>query len=309
MLVKISSHLRKLAKKSSAVGKQFFPSPKEKEFSRATSLDPLLEEKYKKVKGLIHKYPKRVLIELTLNCASFCRFCTRRREVSDIKKGEISPKDIEKMIDYIKSKPTINEAIFSGGDPLTVPELLISTLRKFSRLSQIKIIRVHTRVPVSNPRLLTKKILAEFTKINRKKTFYLSIHIEHPDELTPQTLSAIKALKKTGAILLSQAVFLRGINDSYKVLADLFTKLSELGVRPYYIFHCDLVKGIEHFIAPIEKEIKIMTKLRKNLSGIAFPFHVIDAPNGSGKIPAPLNFWNFNTSNFTDFLEKKIKMY
>ena len=89
----------------------------------------------------------------------------------------------------------------------------------------------------------------------------------------------------------------------------LFTKLSELGVRPYYIFHCDLVKGIEHFIAPIEKEIKIMTKLRKNLSGIAFPFHVIDAPNGSGKIPAPLNFWNFNTSNFTDFLEKKIKMY
>lgn len=309
MLVKISKYLQKLAKKSKAVRKQFFPSLRENISSPGLSLDPLGEEKHKKVKGLIHKYPKRVLIELTLNCASFCRFCTRRREVSDVQKGKLSKKDIDKMIKYIRSQPEISEVIFSGGDPLTVPKLLIYALKRFSELKQVKIIRVHSRVPVSDPRLLTQKILDTFSKINKKKPVYLSIHFEHPDELTPQTIKAINNLRKTGAILLSQSVFLRGINDSYKILEKLFLKLSEFGVRPYYIFHCDLVRGIEHFIVPIEKEIEIMTKLRKNLSGIAFPFHVVDSPNGSGKIPLPLNFWNFKSSSFSDFQGKKIEMY
>lgn len=308
MLVKISEYLKNLAKKSKAIRKQFYPSKKENKFSKRASLDPLLEDKFSPIKGLYHKYPHRVLIELTANCAAFCRFCTRRRKkISDIKESQLKKEDVEKIIKYVRSRPEINEVIFSGGDPLVVPDLLIYALKKFSKMAQIKIIRIHTRVPVSNPKLLTKKILNAFSKI--KKTFYLSIHFEHPDELTPQTIKAIKNLRKTGAILISQSVFLKGINDSYKVLKDLFTKLAELGVRPYYIYHCDLVKGIEHFIVPIEKEIEIMTKLRKNLSGIAFPFHVIDAPYGSGKIPVPLNFWKFNKFSFKDFKGKKIKVY
>ncbi len=309
MLVKISSHLRQLAKKSSAIKKQFYFSPEEKVFSKRALIDPLLEDKHKKVKGLVHKYSRRVLIELTLNCASFCRFCTRRREVSDLKKGELSLRDIEKMINYIESKPKINEVVFSGGDPLTVPRLLIYALNKFSKLRQIKIIRIHSRVPVSDPQLLTKRILETLTRINKKKTLYFSIHFEHPDELTPETVKAVNALRKTGIPLFSQSTFLKGINDSYKVLETLFTKLVELGVRPYYIFHCDLTKGVEHFIVPIKKEIEIMTKLRKNISGIAFPFHVVDAPNGSGKIPIPLNFWKFTYSSFNDFKNKSTRMY
>jgi len=309
MLVKISKHLQKLAKKSKAIKKEFFPSEKEKIFSSHAFLDPLLEDKTEKVKGLIHKYPKRVLILLTFNCASFCRFCTRRREVSDIEKGKLSKKDIERMVEYVKSQPEINEIILSGGDPITCPKLLIFALNKFSKLKQIKILRVHTRIPVSDPGLLTKEILNTLSMAQKKKTLYLSIHFEHPTELTPETIKAIKALKKTGAILLSQSVFLKGINDSYKVLAELFTRLSELGVRPYYIYHCDLVRGIEHFICPIKKEIEIMTKLRKNISGIAFPFHIVDTPDGSGKIPVPLNFWKFKSSSFSDFKNKKIKMY
>lgn len=308
MLVKISKHLQKLARKSKAIKKEFYPSKKENEYSEEAFIDPLLEDKFIPTKGLCHKYPHRVLIELTMNCASFCRFCTRRRKVSDIEKGKLTKKDADRMIEYIKSRPEINEVIFSGGDPLMVPNLLIYALNKFSRMSQIKIIRLHTRVPVSDPRLLTKEILNAFSKI-KKQPFYVSIHFEHPDELTPRTIKVIKGLRKTGAILLSQSVFLKGINDSYKALEELFTKLSELGVGPYYIFHCDLVKGIEHFIVPIKKEIKIMTKLRKNLSGIAFPFHVVDTPNGSGKIPIPLDFWKFDPSGFTDFKNKKIKMY
>lgn len=309
MLVKISKHLKKLAKKSRAVRKEFYPSKKENKYSKRAFIDPLLEDKFTPLKGLCYKYPKRVLVEITMNCASFCRFCTRRRKVSDIKKGRLGKENVDKMVDYFKARPEINEVIFSGGDPLMVNQnLLIYALRKFSHLPQIKILRVHTRVPISNPKLLTRKVLKAFSEI-KKQPFYVSIHFEHPDELTPRTIKAIKDLRKTGAILISQSVFLKGINDSYKVLKELFTKITELGVRPYYIYHCDLVKGIEHFIVPIEKEIKIMTKLRKNLSGIAFPFHVVDTPNGSGKIPVPLDFWRFDKSHFKDFKDKKIKMY
>ncbi len=309
MLVKISKHLQHLAKHSKAVKKQFYPSKKENEHSSYSSLDPLSEEKYKPVKGLIHKYPKRVLVELTLNCAAFCRFCTRRRDVSNIKKGILSVHDIEKMMNYIHSKQNINEVIISGGDPLTVPKLLTYILDELLKSTQVKIIRIHTRVPVSNPSLVTEKLLNMFSKISKIKPLYIGIHFEHPDEITTPTVEVISALRKTGAILFSQSVFLKGINDSYKVLEKLFTNLSELGVRPYYIFHCDLVKGVEHFIVPIEKEIKIMTKLRKNLSGIAFPFHAIDVPGGVGKIIVPLNFWEFEKSVFRDFKMRKIYMY
>lgn len=309
MLVKVSNHLTKLAEKSPAIRKQFFPSEKENECSRRAFSDPLLEEKNKKVKGLIHKYPKRVLVELSLDCLSFCRFCTRRREVSDVKKGIISSADIGRMTSYIKSQPGLNEVIFSGGDPLTVPELLIDSLNRFAKVPQIKIIRIHTRVPVSNPESFNKNVLKALERINKQKTVYFSIHFEHPDELTEETIKVIKVLRKTGIILLSQSVFLKGVNDSYNVLEELFTRLVELGVRPYYIYHCDLVKGVEHFIVPIEKEIEIMTKLRKNLSGIAYPFHIIDTPNGSGKIPVPLNFWKFDKTKFKDFDGKNIRMY
>lgn len=308
MLVKISQHLRKIAESSKAVRRQFFPSKEENCFSERAFIDPLLEDKFSPVKGLCYKYSKRVLVELTMDCASFCRFCTRRRKVSDIKKGLLAKKDIKKIADFIKSNPKINEVIFSGGDPLTVPDLLAFSLKKFSQLPRIKIIRIHTRVPVSDPGLLSKKVLRAVSAI-KKLPVYLSIHFEHPDELTQETIEAIRALRKTGAILLSQSVFLKGVNDSRKTLERLFTKLTELGIRPYYIYHCDPVRGAEHFIVPLEKEVRIMTKLRKVLSGLAFPSHVIDSPNGSGKIPVPLNFWQFDKSRFNDFNEKKIETH
>lgn len=138
---------------------------------------------------------------------------------------------------------------------------------------------------------------------------YISVHFEHPDELTPETIKAIKNLRATGAILLSQSVFLKGVNDDYSILQTLFTQLSELGIRPYYIYRCDPVKGAEHFIVPFDQEVAIMTKLRANLSGIACPLYVIDAPNGSGKIPVPLNFWEFEKTSFEDYLGLKINLF
>lgn len=305
LIVKISPHLKRLSGKHEAIKKQFYPSLKENNISRNALLDPLIEEHYLKTKGLYHKYSNRVLILLTLACASYCRFCTRKRRISELKEGRLNNKDIKNIIDYLKKHPQINETVFSGGDPLMAPKNLIYALNKIAKLPQIKIIRVHTRVPISAPSLVKQSIIDTLAKITNKAV-YVSLHFEHPAEITAGTIKIINKLRKAGAILLSQSVFLKEVNDNYEILAELFTRLTQLGIRPYYIFHCDPVVGSEHFIVPLEKEVEIMTELRKNLSGIACPFFVIDTPNGSGKIPVPLNFWKFDLKSFTDYDDKKI---
>ena len=244
---------------------------------------------------------------MTLACASYCRFCTRKRRISELKEAQLNNKDIENIINYLKNHTAINEAVFSGGDPFMSPKLLILAINKISRLPQIKIIRIHTRVPVSAPELVKRELINSLGKI-KKQALYISLHFEHPVEITPPTIKVIDDLKKAGAILLSQSVFLTKINDNFETLEELFTKLSELGIRPYYIFHCDPVIGSEHFIVPLKKEVEIMTRLRKELSGIACPTFVIDTPNGSGKIPVPLDFWKFEKRSFTDYNDKKIEV-
>lgn len=304
MLVKISSHIKKLAKEHEAIKKQFFDLPVENnKFICPTFDDPLEEDKYQVTKGLIHKYPGRVLVLLTMTCASYCRFCTRQRMVSDIMKGITNHKSIDTMVDYVKSRPDIKEIIFSGGDPLVVPEKLIYALEEFSKLPQIKIIRIGTRMPVSDPEHVPLKELLEVVK-KIKQPVYMLVHFDHPAEITPETEEVVYQLRKAGCFLSSQTVFLRGINDDYHILYKLFNRLLEIGVVPYCIYRCDLVRGAEHFICDFEKEIEIMTELRKNLSGLAFPVYVIDAPQGSGKIPVPLNFWSFRKHQYKDFNDK-----
>jgi len=305
---KISDHLKNLAKKSPAIKRQFYLSKWElhtKE-DKLNSVDPLLEDEHTKKRGLIYKYRGRVLILLTLSCAAYCRFCTRRRCVSELEKGLLTKKNIDEIARYIKKHKEIKEIILSGGDPLTAPNLLTCSLKVFSALPQIKIIRIGTRVPVSNPKLVTDDLLKLIRKISQP--IYVGIHFEHPDELTPETIKACEKLRKAGAILYSQSVFLKGVNDSYEVLYELFSRLIEIGVKPYYLYRCDPVQGIEHFRVPFEKEIKIATQLRKNLSGLAWPTYVIDTPNGNGKIPVPLEFWQFDKKEFKDFLGKKHKV-
>lgn len=305
LIVKISPHLRSLARKYPEIKRQFYSSLEENKSSEKCLIDPLIEEDYLKTKGLYHKYPKRVLILLTLTCASYCRFCTRKRRISELKEAQLNNKDIENIIAYLKKHPDINEVIFSGGDPFMSPDMLTLAIKKISRLPQIKIIRIHTRVPISAPELVKKDLIDALGKI-KKQSLYISLHFEHPAEITPPTIKIIEDLKKMGAVLLSQSVFLTKVNDNFETLAELFTKLSEIGIRPYYIFHCDPVIGSEHFIVPLEKEVEIMTKLRKELSGIACPTFVIDTPNGSGKIPVPLDFWKFEKRSFKDYNNKKI---
>ena len=301
---KITKHLEMLAKKSKAIRLQFYPS-KEELKNQGKTIDPLKEQKHNPVKGLIHRYSNRVLVLLTLNCTAYCRFCFRRRIVSDIEKGVLNNNDLEKIVSYIersekkgsersegsyiKKHPKIKEVIISGGDPLTQPEILGKFLKKIILLKQIKVIRIGTRLMVSNPKQINSNIL-RVLQLVKKQSLYLLLHFEHPDELTLKTKKAIKKLHSTGAILLSQSVFLKGINDKVSVLEKLFEELTALGVRPYYILHNDEPEGTKHFTVDFKKEIKIMTELRQRLSGLACPMYVYDDPNGKCKVPIPLDF-------------------
>lgn len=318
MLVqKTTKHLEKLIKKHKAIKREFVAQNIEGDFfdreaqkeARDLSFfdDPLLEEKFTEVRGLVHKYKNRALLLLTLNCAAYCRFCTRRRKVSDIKKGLLAEEDIERIIVYIKKHKEIKEIIISGGDPLTQPKIFRYAFDKIRKLAQIKIIRVGTRLPVSDPDRISDDLIKSISRA--KQIVYLGIHFEHPAEITPKTVSIIEKLRRAGAVLFSQSVFLRGVNDNYQTLYELFSRLIEIGVKPYYIYRCDPTRGAAHFICDFKKEIAIMTRLRRNLSGMACPLYVIDVPGGFGKIPVPLDFWKFDKKTFLDFRGKKFSIH
>lgn len=267
--------------------------------------DPLMEEKFTKMKGLVFKYPKRVLIELNNICPVYCQFCTRKRDTFKNIKWELTKAEIKNILDFLKNNQKINEVIISGGDPLMSPVVLIDLLKKLEKQTNIKVIRIHTRMPITAPKQISQNI---FDFLNDyKKIVYLSIHCNLANEITDESISVFNKFRKAGLILYSQSVFLRGINDSVEKLEELFEKLLELGIRPYFIYRCDSVVGLEKFIVPFKKEKEIMTDLRKRISGLACPTYVIDSPQGVGKIPVPLNFWK-TKNKMTDFNGKKIKI-
>lgn len=300
MLEKRSAHIEELAKREPRVAKQFAATDRELELVPSDASDPLLEDEHEVVRGLIHKYGKRVLCLLTAECAAYCRFCTRRRMVSDIERGRMGVGDIERWADYLGAHPEVSEVILSGGDPFVAPvELFSYATQKLSAVPTVTVLRIGTRAPVSAPELMTDEKLQAIEAV--RQPVYIGIHFEHPAELTDATIEAVARLRRAGAILYSQTVFLAGVNDDYETLYNLFSRLVEVGVRPYYIYRCDPVAGAGHFRADFAKERRIMTALRTNLSGLACPTYVIDTPRGSGKIPVPLEFWDVDFSSFRDF--------
>lgn len=267
--------------------------------------DPLMEESFIKIRGLIYKYHKRVLIELNNICPIYCQFCTRKRETFLEKKWQLKEKELKDILVFLGENKEIREVIISGGDPLMSSKELIFLLKKIERLENIKIIRIHTRMPITAPEKINDDI---FNALNNfKKSVYLSIHCNLVEEINNESVEVFKRFKRVGVILYSQSVFLKGINDSVEKLEELFEKLLELGVRPYYIYRCDPVIGLKKFIVPLKKEKEIMTELRKRISGLACPTYVIDAPMGCGKIPVSLNFWK-DSKSFFDFNNNLIEI-
>ncbi|MDI6845624.1 MAG: KamA family radical SAM protein [Candidatus Saccharicenans sp.] len=243
--------------------------------------DPLEEDLDSPVPSIVHRYPDRVLFLVSHSCASYCRFCTRKRKVGDPSK--IHPRYIEDGIHYIKDHPEVRDVIISGGDPLILNddklEAIISSVRA---IPHVEIIRIGSRVPCFLPQRITEKLVNMLKKYH---PLYMNVHFNHPDEVTPEAAKALNMLADAGIPLGNQTVLLRGINDDVMTMRKLMQKLLVVRVRPYYIYQADYVKGTDHFRTTVEKGLEIYQGLRGWTSGLAVPHYVIDAPGGGGKIP------------------------
>ncbi|MDP2873698.1 MAG: radical SAM protein [bacterium] len=263
--------------------------------------DPLNEKAHEVLPGLIWKYPNRVLLVTTKACPAQCSFCFRQNLYAD----NFQPASNQEIVDFVKKHQEIREFIFSGGEPLLEPEKILKLTKSLGKINHLKLFRLHTRLPISSPKTIPFKTLEKLVTLYQKP-WYLIIHVNSVGELNKkESATALWKLRQQGFILLSHTVFLKGINDSEEALEKLFTRLIELGVKPYYIFHCDHLKHTTKFVVPLKKEIAIMTKLRPKISGLAYPLHVIDSPTGNGKIPVPTDFWEFNPKEYLDFQKKK----
>ncbi len=311
MKERITSHLqRKIRDGSSAVARQF--QIQGVSSGEVNSTDPLGEESlFSPVKGIIHKYPNRVLWKVTYRCAAHCRFCTRIRQIGS-PEGDLEENDITSALHYIRSHPEIDDVILSGGDPLVAPKTLLSLIPGLRDIPSVRVVRIGTRLPIHSPKSISSpQVTRTFQAMQSSDASfqtYILVHVNHPDELDYEVVDAIRTIRAYGFPILSQTVFLKAVNDDEGVLEELFKKLYYIGVIPYYIYRCDYVKGLEHFVCELEHERGIMTALHKRMSGIALPQYIVDV-EGTGKIPIPLGFWDVpNINHCRDYTDTPIQL-
>lgn len=278
--MKISRHfLGLIREKDDPIWKQSVPSIEELQDVYNVS-DPLSEARDTKVPGLVHRYPDRVLLIISSKCAMYCRFCTRKRSVGKIEQTPME--QIFRGIDYIREHPEIRDVLLSGGDPLLRSNKELDVILKaLHSIPHVEVIRIGTRVPSVMPERITPKLVNVLKKYH---PLYMNIHFEHPTEIEQECEHALRLLADAGIPLGSQSVLLRGINDDPKVMKELMQKLVKNRVRPYYIYLCDLVKGVEHFRTSIQSGFDVIHHLQGYTSGLCVPHLIIDSPGG-GKIP------------------------
>ena len=244
--------------------------------------DSLAEDRHSPVPGLVHRYPDRVLMLVTTQCASYCRYCTRSRIVGD-PSATFSRAEFELQIEYLKRTPQVRDVLLSGGDPLVLaPKILEEILSRLHEIPHIEILRIGSRVPVFLPMRVTDELTDMLQKYH---PFWLNIHVNHPNEITAELAEACDKLTRAGIPLGNQTVLLAGVNDNVHIQRELVHSLVRMRVRPYYLYQCDLVAGAGHFRTPVGKGIEIMEGLRGHTSGFSVPQYIIDAPGGGGKIP------------------------
>ena len=230
----------------------------------------------------VHRYPDRVLFLLTRKCSMYCRHCTGRRVVGEEDYTAV-PDVLEKAFGYIKSNEKIRDVLLSGEDPLIMPDnLLEQIISRLRDIPHVEIIRIGTRIPVVLPMRITDGLVKMLKKYH---PIWINTHFNHPAEITPMSERACGMMADAGIPLGNQSVLLRGVNDDAEVLKKLFTGLVKIRVRPYYLYQCDVARGISHFRTPVETGMEVMSKIRGYISGYAVPTFVIDAPGGGGKIP------------------------
>jgi len=269
------------------IRKQVVPTAGEKVPFTAMMEDSLAEDRHSPVPGLVHRYPDRVLMLVTTQCASYCRYCTRSRIVGDPTET-FSRDEFEMQLEYLKRTPQVRDVLLSGGDPLVLaPKVLEEILSRLREIPHIEILRIGSRVPVFLPMRITDELTNMLQKFH---PMWLNIHVNHSNEISAELADACDRLTRAGIPLGNQSVLLAGVNDNVHIQRQLVHDLVRIRVRPYYLYQCDLVEGAGHFRTPVSKGIEIMEGLRGHTSGFAVPTYCIDAPGGGGKIPVMPNY-------------------
>ena len=266
------------------IARQFVPAAAELVTTPAERADPIGDDAHSPVEGIVHRYPDRVLLKLVHVCPVYCRYCFRREVVGPRGRGTLSAKAIAQALDYIRAHKEIWEVIFTGGEPLLLSaRRLRAVMRALAAIEHVKVVRVHTRLPIVTPERVTAE-LVRAVKASGKAT-YVVAHVNHARELSREARTACARFVDAGVPVLSQSVLLRGVNDDAVTLEALLRTLVECRIKPYYLHHADLAPGTAHFRTSLGEGQALMRALRGRLSGIAQPTYVLDIPGGAGKVP------------------------
>jgi lysine 2,3-aminomutase len=266
------------------IARQFIPDPRELDSRPEETADPIGDAAHSPVEGIVHRYPDRVLLKLVHVCAVYCRFCFRREMVGPGRKRALSTAALERALAYVRDHGEIWEVILTGGDPLMLsPRRLQAVVQRLAAMDHVKVIRLHTRIPLVEPARVTPALVRALKA--RGKATYVVLHANHARELTPAAREACARLVDAGIPLLSQSVLLRGVNDNAKTLGELMRALVECRIKPYYLHHGDLAPGTAHLRTTIEEGRGLLRALRGRYSGLCQPTYVLDIPGGYGKSP------------------------
>jgi lysine 2,3-aminomutase len=271
------------------IARQFIPSAAELVTQRNENADPIGDHSHSPVAGIVHRYPDRVLFKLVHICAVYCRFCFRREMVGPGKATALSPAAYDSALDYIRAHPEVWEVILTGGDPLMLsPRRLGAIMADLAAIDQVKIIRIHTRVPVADPARITGEMVAALRV--EGATTWVALHANHARELTDKARAACADIIDAGIPMVSQSVLLRGVNDDAAALEALMRAFVECRIKPYYLHHGDLAPGTAHLRTTLEHGQELMRALRGRVSGLCQPDYVVDIPGGHGKAPVGPNY-------------------
>lgn len=271
-----------------AVGKQYVPDAREQIITPEEDADPIGDDAHSPVKGIVHRYPDRVLLKITDTCSVYCRFCFRKEMVGQ-GDGMLPAQEIEAALSYVRADKNIREVILTGGDPLTLSNRRMADLfAELESIPHLDIIRIHTRGPIVRSERVDEELCDLFASV--QKALYVVLHVNHAQEIDANVEAALKKMSRSGAVLLSQSVLLKSVNDDAAVLEALFRKLLSNRVKPYYLHHPDLAPGTSHFRVSIKEGQDIMKSLRGKVSGLAYPTYVLDLPGGYGKMPLTPNY-------------------
>jgi len=264
------------------IAAQFVPSTAELATSADEQTDPIGDERWSPVPGIVHRYLDRVLLKPSLVCPVYCRYCFRREQIGT--RGKVLGRAaLDRAYAYIRERPEIWEVVITGGDPfLLTPRRIRAIVDALARIDHVQVIRFHTRVPIVDPKRVTAALI---DALAAEKAVYVVIHANHPRELTDAAKQAVARITCAGVPVLSQSVLLRGVNDDAAILEQLFRALVAMRVKPYYLHHPDLARGTSHFRGDIAEGQALMRELRRRASGLCQPTYVLDIPGGHGKVP------------------------